>query len=323
MSLNRIIQFGNFFRKTLFRGKFDRSMLRFLPRKFVLWLFRDMGIDPNKIQPLIDSFHKSGISSVKRNPKLIVSLASFPPRMREIPLTLYSLFTQSLKPDEIVLWLGEEQFPNREQDLPESVLRFKDFGLTIKFCKDIRSFKKLIPSLIDYPDDIIVTVDDDSYYSSDCLKELYDAYLQNPQIIHTQCGCRIPVTSHGDIPSCNVWGIASTSPSFRNTVVGFGGVLYPPHSLYPDIFREDMFLKICPFHDDLWFWAMAVLNGTKIKQISKFKKRPRTSNIERDLLLIQDGERLCYENREYNDTQIKMVLLHYPQIRKILLSEKE
>ncbi len=51
--------------------------------------------------------------------KIIISLTSFPERMDEIHYALYSLLTQTFKPDMLVLWLGEEQFPNKESDIPE------------------------------------------------------------------------------------------------------------------------------------------------------------------------------------------------------------
>ena len=53
------------------------------------------------------------------------------------------LLQQTLKPDEVILWLSEEQFPNKQ--LPENLTRLQEFGLSIKWCKDdIKSFKKLI-----------------------------------------------------------------------------------------------------------------------------------------------------------------------------------
>lgn len=48
---------------------------------------------------------------------------------------LDSVCGQSHKPDEIILWLGDEEFPNREKDIPEAVLKLKDCGISIKFTK--------------------------------------------------------------------------------------------------------------------------------------------------------------------------------------------
>ncbi len=48
-------------------------------------------------------------------------------------------------------------------------------GLTIDWCEDIKSYKKLIPTLKKYPDAIIVTADDDLIYDNKWLEQLYNA----------------------------------------------------------------------------------------------------------------------------------------------------
>ena len=37
--------------------------------------------------------------------------------------TIEQLLTQSLAPDKIILWLANSQFPNKEKDLPENLLK--------------------------------------------------------------------------------------------------------------------------------------------------------------------------------------------------------
>ena len=46
-----------------------------------------------------------------------------------------------------------------------------------------------------------------------------------------------------------------------------GGILYPPQSLDPEVFREDIFLEICRFADDIWLKAMALKKGTLSKKV--------------------------------------------------------
>ena len=121
-------------------------------------------INKDKLSKKILKFHRWGINNEKRNKRIVVSLTSFPERMEDIHFGLYSLLNQSLKPDLVVLWLAKSQFPNFEKDLPQTVLSLKENGLTIKWCEDLHSYKKLLPSLESYPNDIIVTADDDIYY---------------------------------------------------------------------------------------------------------------------------------------------------------------
>ena len=51
-------------------------------------------------------------------------------------------------------------------------------GLTIDWYHDIRSYKKLIPTLKRYPDDIIITADDDILYPCNMVSDLYDTYTK-------------------------------------------------------------------------------------------------------------------------------------------------
>ena len=60
---------------------------------------------------------KIGTSTNKRKPLLIVSLTSFPERINLAHITISTLLNQSLEPDKIILWLAEEQFFQKENDL--------------------------------------------------------------------------------------------------------------------------------------------------------------------------------------------------------------
>ena len=96
----------------------------------------------------------TGVTTNKRETKIIVSLTTFPGRINTVDKTISTLLTQTLKPDEVILWLAESQFPNKE--LPEQLTKLQQYGLTIKWCEDLRSYKKLIPALEEYPNDIII-----------------------------------------------------------------------------------------------------------------------------------------------------------------------
>lgn len=125
-------------------------------------------------------FPNKGVSHIKRNPKLIVSLTSFPGRINVVEQTIDSILRQSLKPDYVILWLAESQFPTKERSLPRSLVRYKKHGLQIRWCEDIRPYKKLIPTLREFPDDIIVTADDDIIYWENWLEKLYASHIKYP-----------------------------------------------------------------------------------------------------------------------------------------------
>jgi hypothetical protein len=130
----------------------------------------------------------TGVTAIKRNPELIVSLTTIPERIGTIHLCLDSLLKQSLKPDRLILWLSESNDTDRpkidKETLPASLLRLVARGVEIRWCKDIRSYRKIIPTLLDHPDALIVTADDDIFYSTHWLRTLYDAYQIEPQYLH-------------------------------------------------------------------------------------------------------------------------------------------
>ena len=55
--------------------------------------------------------------------------------------------------------------------------------------------------------------------------------------------------------------------SFRLFPCGVGGVIYPPGTLHPEVLNQDVFRAICSTEDDVWFKAMALLQGTKAKRL--------------------------------------------------------
>lgn len=226
---------------------------------------------------------KSGVNRIAREKRVVVSLTSYPARMNAIAPTLVSLLNQEFKPDQLVLWLAVEQFPQREESLPDEVLRLTSYGLEIRWTKDVRSYKKLIPTLKTFPEDIIVTCDDDTFYPPDWLRRLWLSYKQYPDCIHCHRGHTIRIDSNGMVLPFLKWEYESTrrEASYRNFVTGIGGVLYPPHSLDSRVDEESLFMTLAPTCDDHWFWAMAVLNGRRIKLVDDGMRRclvnPRSS----------------------------------------------
>ena len=54
--------------------------------------------------------------------RIIVSMTSYPKRIMNIEKSIFYLLTkQTVKPDEIHLWLSIEEYPNQYNDLPENI----------------------------------------------------------------------------------------------------------------------------------------------------------------------------------------------------------
>lgn len=274
-------------------------------------------IDKISLDKEIENYSMSGVTGDENG--LIISLTSFPQRMYEIHYTLYSLLTQSVKPAKVILWLGIEQFPNKEKDIPEKVLKLKENGLTIGWYKNLRSYTKLIPTLTNYPNNIIVTADDDIYYEKDWLEKLTKSYEENKNCIICHRAHRVK-TKKGTLAPYKKWPkkIKGGKASYMNFLTGVGGVLYPPNCLYKDILNEDLFMELAPKADDVWFWAMAVLNHTKILVVKDWIRELTYINPERERGLTNEITLFSSNKKGGNDLQIENVINHYPQILDIL-----
>ncbi|MEY8766335.1 MULTISPECIES: hypothetical protein [Francisella] len=208
-----------------------------------------------------------GVTANKRDKKLIVSLTSYSYRIDTVFLTIQSIFSQSIKPDKVLLYLAEDEFT--EQNIPENLRRFISRGLEIIFCKDIKSYKKLIYALKDYPNDLIVTADDDIIYPKFWLEQLYKAYLNEPNYVHCHRMHYMRINIKGKLKPYNKWQMESNKlqASFLIFPTGCAGIIYSLDLLSEFVTNEKLFMELAPTADDIWFKAMSLLNNVKCKKI--------------------------------------------------------
>ena len=106
-------------------------------------------------------------------PQVVVSLTSFPAAIAYAEGAVRSLLRGSVLPDKLVLYVTLSQFA--ENEMPESLLQLEQENPIFEirnYDRDIRSYRKLIPALLDFPEAIIVTVDDDVAYHPHMLRDL-------------------------------------------------------------------------------------------------------------------------------------------------------
>lgn len=271
----------------------------------------------------IKNFKENNLNKNLNNPQLIISLTSFPERMPNIIYTLYSLFNQTKKPNKIILCLSEEEFPNKENDVPIDVLNFKKNGLIIKWCENLKSYTKLIPTLEEYPNDIIVTADDDIYYPKDWLEILWEEHEKYPMDIIAHRSRQVTLSHNQEISPYTQWNFSYgyKDASFLNFFTGVGGVLYPPNSLHEDVFNKKVFKEVCPHADDIWFWAMAILNNTKTRVPEKCNPYLNYVNALKDLNIGKNKTLWASNEKGGNDSQLRELIKIYPEIFEKILEE--
>jgi len=256
--------------------------------------------------------------------KLIVSLTSFPERIAEIKYAIFSLLDQTILPGKIILWLAESQFPNKEKDLPEELLIFKKFGLVINWCEDLRSYKKLVPTLKKFPNHYMVTADDDLYYKKKWLEKLWFEHLKYPNDVICHLAARVSFMNK-DILSYVKWERYIKKECVGYNVFGCsgGGILFHKDFLYEDVVNTDLFLNLAPYADDIWFYFMTIMNGTMIRVVRNPYTRVKYINPYREYGL-KNGYKLATINVDsnFNDRQIKNIIDHYQVDLFSLLNKK-
>lgn len=248
------------------------------------------------------------LNTQERKERIVVSLTSFGARASTVFLAIESLAQQSMLADEMILWLSNKEFSDK--NLPTSLVNLKKRGLKIKFCEDIKSYKKLIPTLLEYPNDIIITIDDDIIYNYNLIMELYSTYKQFPNNICCHRGHLIKFNKSKIYPY-DSWkkNVFKPKPSHNIMATGVGGVLYFPNCFHKDITNKELFMKLCPTNDDLWFKFMALLKGTKYKTVSNTAME-YNENITLDQSKINHLAEINVLQGG-NDRQIENIIQHY------------
>lgn len=194
------------------------------------------------------------------NAPLVISLTSYPARFSGLEMVLKSLLRQSITADRVILWLAYEDMSSFPASLHMP-------GLEIRSCPNWRSYKKIIPTLMEIPDAYIVTADDDVYYGPDWLAGLVECAGANV------VGYRAhQITMNGRHPRSYgewMWNIATPQSSPLIFPTGVGGVLYAPGIFYPEVTDINKFQHLAPSSDDVWLYWMHRLEGSRPQKIGK------------------------------------------------------
>lgn len=248
----------------------------------------------------------------KSEGRIIVSLTTFPVRIRRIWLVIETLLRQTQKPDKIILWLSKEQFPSFDL-LPKRLMKQRDRGLEIRLMDgDIRSHKKYYYTLQEFPNDYMLTVDDDVFYRSTMVEDMSDYSHRYPMSVISQ-NSRKMQWIEDKIESYSLWPIIKeeTSPNLFSFFVQGGGTLFPPFAMDPDVLNLNLSVSLTPIADDVWLNAMCRLKGTKIIKTSYF------TNMLPVLYLYNETLESLNCGMKQNDVQLLAVREYYIKNRGV------
>jgi hypothetical protein len=225
-------------------------------------------------------------------PSLVASLTTTRDRLDLVHAAIQSMMMQTVRPRCINLYLSDRI---TQEEIPCSLARLRDIaasGLAIHFVPDVGPHTKLIYALQQFPDDLIVTFDDDLIYPSNTVDCLLRTHRRHPHAIVANWAREIPQDRRGR-PGYIKKGrlltpetlcinlnqkVHAAQPSHRAFAYGTGGVLYPPGALDPRVLDVDSLRRLCPTEDDIWFKAMAMLAGTPVVP-TNLGIRPKLHNV--------------------------------------------
>ncbi|MGW9686920.1 zinc-binding alcohol dehydrogenase [Flagellimonas sp. 2504JD1-5] len=220
----------------------------------------------------LSSLSKEKLIDKKEQIPVVASVASIPSRLGIVHLTIRSILNQSILPKKIILWLHKDL----KNKIPRKLSYLEGDIFGIKFSESKSSHRKLVETLKIYPNDTIVTFDDDMMYRKNWLSNLYHIHKENlEKIVANQTRC-ITRNESGDLLSYKQWSSGKSPCATPDTVlpIGAGGTLYPPNSLDNQVFDEKLYMQLAPKADDLWFKAMGLLKATQSIQAPNSGKEP-------------------------------------------------
>ena len=241
-------------------------------------------------------------------PRIIVSMTSFPARISRVWLAIESIFRQKVKPDKILLCLTKSQISDISV-LPKELQEMRDRGLEIIFCEEeIRSHTKYWSAFSKYPNDIIITVDDDIIYRSDLIENLINYHKRFPEAIIVNWAKKISLNSEGKSvyncwPEAQTQDIGVEKPNY--SLFGVAGVLYPPHSVYEDCLNPKLIRELSLTADDIWLSAQAILKGTHFV-FTGYKQNHLPVSIK-------NNETLLSVNTTRNQEQVENINNYYDE----------
>jgi hypothetical protein len=244
---------------------------------------------------------------------IVVSLTSFPQRVNNLYIVIYSILTQTYRPRTIYLYLSKEEFQCDE--IPKTLVGMAKYGLKIVFVeKNYKSHKKylyIFGKKNSYEDAVII--DDDLIYPSFMIEELYK--FRNRNIQSVVCHRAYEIVNPSNYSS---WKLTYEKKTFPENNIFFttgGGTLLNRNSLFKDFNQIKRILLVCPNADDVWLNAMVrikgeseiIFTGSKIAFIEVYNRNNyslKNYNIDKNGNNIQIGNVTEYYNRNVFEKMI-------------------
>lgn len=238
-----------------------------------------------------------------KKPQIVVSFTTYPKRMKCVPLVVESILNQTIRPDVIVLYLAKEQFANQQ----DFIKRIKRKGVIVRLVdEDLKSHKKYYYAISEYPDSIIITIDDDIIYDKHLVEDLYNSWKRYPKAVSAKRVHKITFDEQKHIRAYDEWNQeyqeSKDVPLKELCATGCGGILYPPQCLSERVKDKEAIYQTCLFADDLWLKTMELMTGTPVVLANS-----KNYSLQHIWGTVEDGLAKNNVVASGNDEQIKSI----------------
>ena len=162
----------------------------------------------------------------KRKQKIIVSITSYPKRFVYLPDLMKFIRNQNFKINKIFFFLYKE-------DIKYLNLKISDFHI-ISTEMNLKPHLKYFYAMKLFRDHAIITLDDDVGYARDTFQSLFNAYIENPNLISGRRSHLMTYKKNGELKSYYRWKHQQKTineSNFNLTLTNVGGSIFPPDIL--------------------------------------------------------------------------------------------
>ncbi len=262
-------------------------------------------MDLTKMWEAKNKLRRAGVHAIRtahrREPRIIVSMTSYPARIDTVHLAIRSLLAQKMLPDKIILWLCKSDFPNGMADLPASLKDVLRYDVNIRWVdEDLKPHKKYYWALQEFSNDHVITVDDDLLYRNTMIADLMATHRRHPNAVVASRTHLIMFDDNGEHTPYEQWIYEAphyhpalvSMPSKRLFATNGAGTLYPAEAIMPaKTFDKASIRSLCLTADDLWLKVMQLKVGIPVV----------ASTGDQFLNYVpgtQGEEALCHQNTE-------------------------
>jgi len=195
--------------------------------------------------------------------RYIASMTTYPARFNHALKAIESIQLQTIKAKTLVVHISEEDWRQAEKDFIRPVkFRFHN-KVIIEPCENLKPLNKILYAAKRFPEENIVTFDDDVIYPRDRVERLinrHKEYPQNPIAFRVR---KVSFSEH-KVEPYSQWklGHDKGGPNPLNFPTSVSGSLYPAGIFPESFFDAETYKSICLNNDDVWTYFHMLLSDT-------------------------------------------------------------